>query len=142
MQITPSKVSASSDQIKPRIQPPRGVSFSWRYYKHGTSKFTVSRQERVYFCALLLRLRDLSQQTQDEIIATRNQSLRAHPINFNDPDITENSFGFPKEKEIITTPYQISISTNRGRIHGWFDNDIFYIRWLDPDHELDPRHRN
>ncbi len=142
MQITPSKTSASSDQIIPRIKPPRGVSFSWRYFVTGSSKFSISQRSANYFRSLLDRLKNLSLQTSDTILACRSPSLRAHPIDFTKRQVTEDRFGFPKEKEIVTEPYQLSISYNLGRIHGWFDNDIFYIRWLDPDHELEPGQRN
>jgi hypothetical protein len=41
------------------------------------------------------------------------------------------------EDEFTQDKYQLTISTNEhGRIHGFFILDVFYVVWLDPDHEL------
>jgi hypothetical protein len=66
----------------------------------------------------------------------RSQSLRYHPIKWR--ETTEpNGFGIPNEKELVTVPYQFSLSTNEhGRVHGFFIEDMFYIVWLDPNHNL------
>ncbi len=66
----------------------------------------------------------------------RSQSLRCHPIKWR--ETTEpHGFRIPNEKELVTIPYQFSLSTNEhGRVHGFFIEDVFYIVWLDPNHNL------
>jgi hypothetical protein len=77
----------------------------------------------------------VSSWTFQELIRNRSSALRCHPIDWD--DTTEECFGFPKEEEIVSIPYQFSLSSNEhGRVHGFFINEIFYIVWLDPDHNL------
>ena len=66
----------------------------------------------------------------------RSQSLRCHPIKWR--ETTEpNGFGIPNEKELVTIPYQFSLSTNEhGRVHGVFVGEIFVVERLDPEHKL------
>jgi len=48
-------------------------------------------------------------------------------------------FGLPNEEQVVDTPYQFSLSSNEhGRVHGFLIDEVFYIVWLDPDHQLYP----
>ncbi|NMG11911.1 hypothetical protein DP117_35700 [Brasilonema sp. UFV-L1] len=68
-------------------------------------------------------------------MSNRSSALRCHPIDW--IDTTESCFGFPGEEQLVDTPYQFSISSNKhGRVHGFFIEEVFYIVWLDPNHKL------
>lgn len=125
-----SKIEIDIDKI------PEGTSFSFRYYQNDRDKFSISKRDIGYFLALLERLRNLSRLTVKEIINNQTKSLRCHPIDWN--DTTEpNGFGIPNEEKIVYTAYQFQISANEhGRVHGFFRDNVFYIVWLDPDHNL------
>jgi hypothetical protein len=83
-------------------------------------------------------LKALSSLTAQELLVNRSSSLRCHPIRW--ADTSENGFGIPNEEQLVDTPYQFSLSSNEyGRVHGFFIDEIFYIVWLDPDHQLYPR---
>jgi len=71
-----------------------------------------------------------------EIINDRSKSLRCPGIVWQ--DTTEpNGFGIPNEDRLVNIPYQFQISANEyGRVHGFFSENIFYIVWLNPDHNL------
>lgn len=127
----------SSSNIKRQdVKIPEGVSFSFRYYQDDKDKFSIGKRDAKYLTSLLRRLRDLSQLKYQEIINNQSQSLRCHGIDWK--DTTEpNGFGIPNEEQLVNTPYQFQISANEyGRVHGFFSENVFYIVWLDPEHNL------
>ncbi|CBN58875.1 MULTISPECIES: hypothetical protein [Kamptonema] len=118
------------------VKIPEGISFSFLYYQDDKDKFSIRGRDAKYLASLLKRLRDLSQLKAQEIINNQSKSLRCHGIVWQ--DTTEpNGFGLPNEDQLVNTPYQFQISANEyGRVHGFFSENIFYIVWLDPDHNL------
>jgi hypothetical protein len=120
--------------VEPEI--PKEISFSFRYLQNDNQKFSTRNRDARYFESLLMRLRDLSTLTFTEIVNNRSKSLRCHLIDWK--DTTEpNGFGIPNEEQIVNSPYQFQISSNEhGRVHGFFLENIFYIVWLDPNHNL------
>lgn len=126
---------SSSDIKRTKVEIPKGISFSFRYFKDDNDKFSIRNRDATYLQALLVRLRDLSTLTVQEIINNRSKSLRCHKIVWN--DTTESGFGIPNEDQLVDSPYQFQISANEhGRVHGFLIESIFYIVWLDPDHNL------
>lgn len=127
-----------AERIKPTpIPKPKGISFSYKYFQSNHSKFSVTNSQSEYLIAFLERLRDISNYTLGELLSNRSKALRCHPIDWS--DTTESCFGIPNEEDLVDTPYQFSISSNKyGRVHGFFINQIFYIVWLDPNHRLYP----
>lgn len=119
-----------------KIKIPEGISFSFRYYQDGKDKFSIEGRDARYLASLLRRLRDLSQLNSQEVINNQSKSLRCHGIvwkNTTEP----NGFGIPNEEQLVNVPYQFQISANEyGRVHGFFSENVFYIVWLDPDHNL------
>lgn len=128
----------STSGIKPtKLKPPQGISFSFKYYQDGHSKFSCIEKEVIYWLTLLERLKDLSSLTAQELLVNRSSTLRCHPIKWE--DTSESGFGLPNEEQLVDTPYQFSLSSNEhGRVHGFFIDEVFYIVWLDPDHMLYP----
>lgn len=118
------------------VKIPEGVSFSFRYYQDDKNKFSIGGRDAKYLASLLRRLRDLSQLNAQEVINNQSKSLRCHGIAWK--DTTEaNGFGIPNEDELVNMPYQFQISANEyGRVHGFFSENVFYVVWLDPDHNL------
>ena len=118
------------------VKIPEGISFSFRYYQDDKDKFSIGGRDARYLASLLRRLRDLSQLKAQEVINNQSKSLRCHGIVW--LDTTEpNGFGIPNEDILVNVPYQFQISANEyGRVHGFFSENVFYIVWLDPDHNL------
>lgn len=138
-----NKINAgkTSGRRNPEIHPtkltPQGISFSFKYYQTDNSKFSPQTCSADYWVALVERLKGLSTMTLKEFMTDRGSTLRSHPIKWE--ETSERSFGLPNEEQLVDTPYQFSISSNaRGRVHGFFIDDVFYIVWLDPDHMLYP----
>ncbi len=130
-----SQPSASKRKLE-KVTIPTGISFSFRYYQDDKDKFSIRGKDAKYLASLLGRLRDLSKLTALELINNQSKSLRCHVINWQ--DTTENNgFGIPNEEQLVNTPYQFQISANEyGRVHGFFNENIFYVVWLDPEHNL------
>ncbi|HAT12838.1 MAG TPA: hypothetical protein DCS91_03890 [Microcoleaceae bacterium UBA11344] len=118
------------------VKIPEGISFSFRYYQDDKDKFSIGGRDSRYLASLLRRLRDLSQLKAQEVINNQSKSLRCHGIVW--LDTTEpNGFGIPNEDMLVNVPYQFQISANEyGRVHGFFSENVFYIVWLDPEHNL------
>jgi hypothetical protein len=118
------------------VKIPEGVSFSFRYYQDDKDKFSIGGRDARYLASLLRRLRDLSQLNSQEIINNQSKSLRCHGIVWKDTS-ESNGFGIPNEDILVNVPYQFQISANEyGRVHGFFSENVFYVVWLDPDHNL------
>ncbi|NER33336.1 MAG: hypothetical protein F6J93_04585 [Oscillatoria sp. SIO1A7] len=85
---------------------------------------------------MLLRLKDLSRITYNEFVSNQSPSLRSHKIYW--PQTTEpNGFTCLNAELREQQAFQFEISANQyGRIHGFFINNIFYVVWLDPNHNL------
>ncbi|MBP0016751.1 MAG: hypothetical protein J7647_04240 [Cyanobacteria bacterium SBLK] len=129
------KYQTSNNRFKEELEPPKNISFSFKYWQSNHEKFSVRDCETTYFFTLLERLKNFSTWTVQELLSNRSSAIRCHPIGWN--DTTEDGFGLPNEEQLVDTPYQLSISTSgHGRIHGFFIGDIFYIVWLDPKHLL------
>lgn len=131
-----SKKKPQSKIVPSQPKLPESLGFSFKYLQTHNEKFSIRDRDANYFTVLLERLRDLSTLTVQEVKMNRSQSLRCHSIKWR--ETTEpNGFGIPNEKELVTIPYQFSLSTNEhGRVHGFFIEDVFYIVWLDPNHNL------
>ena len=48
-------------------------------------------------------------------------------------------FGVPGHAEFDQHGWQFALSANEhGRVHGFLVADTFFVRWLDPEHNLYP----
>lgn len=127
-----------SQKEKIKVQLNSYVSFSFKYYVEKIDKFSFSNIDEVkYLPKMIDRLKGISTFTMNEFLNNGSASLRCHPIKWSDENVTEDSFGLNNEDEIVDTPFQFAISQNKyGRVHGFIIDSTFYIRWIDPSHNL------
>lgn len=62
-----------------------------------------------------------------------------HPIDWKDPQIRESCFTSLDTKlmeQIKDDCWQLGINSTTFRIHGFFIENVFYIVWIDPKHNL------
>ena len=62
-----------------------------------------------------------------------------HPIDWSDPQIRESCFTSLESKlmeQVKEECWQLGINNNGFRIHGFFIENVFYVVWLDPLHQL------
>ena len=135
----PKKTQPSSSRlsvvgsIRPTSEP--SLSFSFKYFQADHDKFSIAGRSDSYLRVLLDRFKAISGLTAPELLRNRSSALRCHPIRWS--DTTENGFGIPYEDQLVDCPYQFSLSSNEhGRVHGFFIGAVFYVVWLDPNHEL------
>jgi len=116
--------------------PQRRISFSFRHIEQAHEKFHYAQRDASYFCKVLERLSAMSNFTVQEFHASRSPAVRAHPISW---EGTSEPDGFANLNEQLrsSTPFQFAISANEhGRVHGFFVDHVFFVVWLDPDHQL------
>jgi hypothetical protein len=129
-------------QLRHKGLPPPGsagepIRLSFRYLETAHPLFGIGRCGSSYFRLLLARLKELSELRPGEFRTHRSHALRLHRIEFNDPRVAARSFGVPGRPEVDRDAWQFSLSANEhGRVHGFLLEDTFYVRWLDPDHNL------
>lgn len=106
--------------------------------------FGIKQKDSVWMSGLLDQLKIISDKEFDELVADHSMKeyFRLHPLEFG-PGIsalTEKDFSFiPKEflpKSEDCKYWQFQISKANGRVVGFFnsDNTVFYIVFLDPNH--------
>jgi hypothetical protein len=124
-------------------QPPgrddRLLRFSFRYLDTTHPAFDVRSRGGNYFRRLVARLRELSALRAEEFLNNRSASLRIHRIDFSDARVALDGFGIPEMSNADELAWQFALSANEhGRVHGFLKGETFFIRWLDPDHNLYP----
>lgn len=134
----PRDGSLGGTSAAPRPNPePSLLKYSFQHLQTDHPRFDASRKDASYFRTLLARLKDLSSIPVSEFRTFRGRTLRIHPINFADPRVSVRGFGIPKGEQFDARAWQFSVSANEhGRVHGFLIGDTFFVRWLDPDHNL------
>lgn len=137
--INKTKVGQQSSRINPSsIDDTERVSFNFRRLCEKEKKFCYTAREVNYFLKLLERLREICRMTKNEMVRINRRALRCHEIDFNNPITSENTFGIVGD-DVDDDAWQFQLSSNEhGRVHGYFVGNIFYVVWLDPNHELFP----
>lgn len=139
--IRPTSLSFDSAKIRPtKIEEPQGISFNFKRLceKQEEEKFVYKSRQASYFVTLLDRLREVSRMNIAEMTVQNRRSLRCHPIDFSQSSVSETSFGILGE-DVDKDAWQFQLSSNEhGRVHGYFVENVFYVVWLDPNHELYP----
>ena len=109
------------------------VRFSFHYLDLEHECFNCGGEDSGWFRSLLETIKEISRLTYYEFSEQRNH-YRLHP---NDLEKLGYDFKLPSYiQDQIETCLQFSLSKSRGRAHGFFIENTFFIVWLDPDHNL------
>ena len=122
--------------LSDRLLEQAGIHFSLRFLDCTNSDFSFDKREPDYYSKLIRRLKDVSQLKAQELFSNRSSGLRAHPIDFINDNVSEKTFGVKGWKEIDDLAYQFEVAQSLGRVHGFLVDTTFYVRWIDPDHNL------
>lgn len=124
------------------LPPDKHIVFSFKFLKQ-INYFNWSNATSNQFTSFLLRLHDLESSYTKEALGLQSSSFHYHAVNFNqkncpiryeDIDWIPNDMKNPHDYPL----YQISISSSKGRFHGIWEGNIFYILLLDFDHNMQP----
>jgi hypothetical protein len=113
------------------------VVFSYKYFDKETAPFNCGGTSVPWFISCTSTLNKVSGMKIEELYKEqgKRKGLRFHPIDWQKVPYKFN-FNETLMEQIADRSYQLSISKARGRIHGFILENVFYIVWFDPDHQL------
>lgn len=112
------------------------IHFRFDHFDGDNSFFDGSIFDRDWAKKLLKRLKAFQRVTIGKFktdMAFR-QSQYVHDIKWDSANL--DSFSIYQGQEYDEDAWQFGLSKSKGRIHGFFIGDSFYIVWLDPEHRL------
>jgi hypothetical protein len=135
--------------VKPPQRPsnPRRLRFSFRYLQADHPKFDIKHCNSDYMAHLLRALQRYSSFTVDQFIEIDPSDQHRHPIHLSD---SSEPRGFPSidpdvDEDLWTDQVlQFALSEDKiaprsaWRVHGFIYEDVFYVVWLDSQHNLFP----
>ena len=112
--------------------------FSFKYLDTTNNKFHIEHKNIPYVLKMLEQLQNLSTMKLSEA-KTAGNALRFHSIDFSDTKVSEKTIGIRDSSLMADScAYQFQLSLNKGRVIGFVVANTFYIKWLDPEHNLYP----
>lgn len=129
----PSVNSKSKNKFIPEAKPPikKKISFSFEIFE-TTEYFNLDKACAGWPNELFAMMRNVSKMTKQELIGNSGGTYRVHHHENAKPPSP-----FPPNVKAENC-YQIRIAKSKGGIHGVFYEDVFYVIWLDPLHNLYP----
>ena len=119
---------------KPEISFKHGISFSFEILEK-TEYFNLDSTCTNWANELFEMMKNVSQVNQAQLTGNTYKTYRVHPHgNAHSPS------PFP-ENIAQKDCYQIRLSKSKGAIHGVFYENVFYVIWLDPLHNMYPDSR-
>jgi hypothetical protein len=110
------------------------IRFCFKHFKPQKSNFRLNDCEVGFFQNMLGTLKEVSRLRASELLGSHSDALKTHIIDWND---TSEPEGFGLHEQLgDERALQISLGENSGRIHGFFVQNIYFIVWLDPEHNL------
>lgn len=144
----PSTAAKKPRIAKPADPPPeQRWSFSFRFFVQLNPYFGLSETDPAWFASLLERLGGLSNEAVHQLWSKKHEDngLRFHEIDWmkkNVPIQPSDLTWIPADFRDNPEDYpfmQLMISTDRGRVVGFFDNEwVFNVVLLDRLHNLQP----
>ncbi|MGY3578923.1 hypothetical protein [Bradyrhizobium sp. USDA 4504] len=124
------------------IPPKKKWKFSFRYWRQ-IEYFGIDQCDKSWFASVLTRFTEVSSlHVEDSLAGSYGSSLRCHPIDWHAKNIPISKDDIDWIAEYATEELefmQFSISTGRGRVVGFFDDEqIFNVVLLDPMHNIQP----
>ena len=109
--------------------------------KYSMDSITDNREKINYYNDYLKKIKEYSEleNFKKDIKGRYADRNHIHPIDWNDTRIREKSFTNLDSmlmEQIKGDCWQLGINNHSFRIHGFFISNVFYVVWLDPNHEL------
>jgi hypothetical protein len=121
----------------PKFPRDAEIYFSFKLLDlYSNVKFGLRHCGDGYWEKLLVRLRDVCGMRVDDFRGLPTKQVRNHPITFSEtsePDGFKTLNGQLRDKEA----WQFEITkSEHGRVHGILIDEVFYVVWIDPCHNL------
>ena|ERR1700682_5180628 len=123
------------------LKPERSnLAFSFKHLVTDHVKFPLEACREEFWRELAVRLREYSNGTVEDF-KDMNNDVHRHTIHFpnsSEPDgfNLDPSFDLDLEQH---WQFGVGAPQHGWRVHGILVRDLFYIVWVDPDHQLYPR---
>lgn len=114
------------------------VDVSFKFLDLKTDGFFVHGIDQKYYEKLFEAFNRISEHTVDEIKTRTASGLTPKPINWDYEHITQKGFPASVPKNISDCAFEIRVTKELGRVHGFIFNNTFYVVWIDPAHNLFP----
>jgi len=137
--INPTSTSTKSKRgIVPSKVSEKPLVFSLKYFDTSNDKFHIEHTTVSYAMKIFEQLQILSKLSLFDA-KKAGKALRFHSINFSENKVSENTLDIKDiSLDADSNAYQFQLSKRRGRVVGFIISNIFYIKWLDPEHNLYP----
>lgn len=114
------------------------IKFSFRFFDREHDLFNCGEIKGHWYIGFVDHLKHISEFSLTEFVTHHHDSLRAHTHSWEKASV--DGYGLSEDLVQIDEENcrQFSISKANGRVHGFLIDDIFYIVWLDPHHNLYP----
>lgn len=108
------------------------IKISFQFFRKDIEIFNLGSVDAGWFASLMESLTLLSNITKVQLFGEYRKKFLPHPY--------DNIANLNYVDEFLTNPqyecWQLRISKSDGRIHGFFIDNIFYIRFLDKEHNM------
>lgn len=131
------KLQQVSDKDHDRVQNEK-LKISFSYVDHNNDKFQFHGLDKQFYQQLIDCFQRIKNATAKELKTQTAKSITPKCINWDYSTITEKSFPTHIGTELTKECFEVRITKNNGRVHGFLYNNIFYIVWIDPFHNLFP----
>ncbi|QHZ50947.1 hypothetical protein [Paenibacillus larvae] len=115
------------------------VLFSWKFFDRWEHLFNLGSAEKEWYINLVDTLKSISCMKVSEFKGQR--SLRVHSHKWDEVS-KRYPLGSDLLQQIEQDTLQFAISKASGRVHGFVIDNVFYIVWLDKEHNLYPMQRH
>lgn len=115
------------------------VVFSWRYFRGDHEAFNCGGVDKSWFMDLMNQLKNVSDMKLVDYHLSVGKPLRVHKHDWNRVAFKYDHLSSEQLTQIEDDTTQFSISTARGRVHGFMIENLFFVVFLDPDHNMYPR---
>ena len=125
---------------RPKLEEFR-VKYSFEFLDVvSNGKFTLDKCQSGYLQHFFERLKSIGLHTEKQLRTDRSlqRGLHSHPLDFSTTS-EPGGFGVMKDRW-DGNAWQIGVTVNEhGRLHGFLEDGVFYLVWIDAEHLLYPK---
>jgi len=130
----PTPPRGGGGAIRTEEPPPvREVVFGFKYLDI-TDKYTVRNKDSEYLLLMLNRWKEISRLQRSELFQA-GKSWRCHTHDWSKTKEKDGFKNLPRHLRDYEG-VQIGLGMKKGRVHGFFIQNVFNVVWLDPDHQV------